>query len=221
MSKILGWLLIVALVILTVGSAWHHGQMTHRWVVPEEMQAAGQRMTAFPDQFGDWKLIENEELAPSILSEFQCESYYSRTYLNQVTGEQVNVLLFLGPPGPLIRHPPEICYSGRNFMIGEPEKVEIESSEGTRHQLRLLHFASSSAIRPRFSVLAGFNSGTGWINPNYPRLELGNAPLLYKLQVLSIETDDQKGIPPATKSFCKEFLPLFQRLVIANQLLTT
>jgi hypothetical protein len=216
MSKYLGILLLSALVALTVGSAWHHGRMTHRWIVPDEMRAAGQRMDAFPAQFGDWKLSLNQELAEGIVKEFQCESYYSRSYVNQVTGEEVNVLLFLGPPGPLVRHPPEICYSGRNILIGEPEKIDLQTSDGCKHQLKLLHYSSSGAIRPRFSVFTGYNFGTGWCVPEIPRVALGGEPVLYKIQVLSTEPDEQRGVPPATKAFCEEFFPLFQRLVIAN-----
>jgi hypothetical protein len=217
MSSYFGWILAAALVVLTAGSAWHHGQMTNRWVVPEEMVAAGKRMGTFPEQFGDWKLLSTEELSPGILSEFNCQSYYSHTYLNRVTGEQVNVLLFLGLPGPLFRHAPEVCYSGRNTLIGEPEIVEIKMENGKLYNMRLLHYASSNTIRPRFSVLYGFNAGAEWFNlPKFPRIELGALPLLYKLQILSTEVDNQLGIPPTTEKFYKDFFPMFERLILGK-----
>ncbi len=208
---------ILAMVLLTVGATWQHGRMTYRWGTPLEMQAAGKSMLSFPKQFGDWKLLEAEELFPGILKEFQCDHYFHHTYLNVVSGEKVGVLLFLAPPGPLVRHPPEICYGGSNTLLGNPELVEFETSDGLQHKMRLLHYASASAIKPRFSVLFGYNSGTGWRVPDYPRTELGGEPLLYKLQVLSTESDNAKGTPLATSKFCQAFLPLFRRQVIAAE----
>lgn len=198
------------LAVLSIVPAVLHGRFTNRWGAPFDRQSAARRVEAFPREFAGWRLDEQQELAPQVQNELQCEGYFSRKYLHARTGEQVWVILMVGPPGPMVRHPPEICYVNReNVLVQEPQVVQLQEAADRKHDFRVLRFRSPGVAAGEFSVCYAWSSGSAWQVPDFPRLEFGGKPLLYKLQLMSTDPTVASGESPAIWSnFLRDFLPI-------------
>ncbi len=205
--------MIGALVVLTVAPALVHGVFSRRWRDPADIALAARNVEEFPRQFGDWKQRGDDEKMPEeAVGELQCAGYINRHYVNQRLGREVAVMLMVGPSGPLIRHPPEICYGNRaNTLLSDPRNVDVAASDGRSHTFRFLRYKNAGPVTGEFSVCYGWTADGTWDVPAYPRLRFGGAPLLYKVQILtgdSLPTDG--SLPVATTQFLNEFLPLLR-----------
>jgi hypothetical protein len=206
-----------ALVLLTALPAIAHGLWSHRWSDAADMAEAARRLQLVPRQFGDWKQHGDEEQMPDeAVRELQCAGYFNRRYVNQKLGSDVTVMLMVGPAGPLVRHPPEICYGNRaNELLAEPNVIPVSSPDAREHSFRLLRYRNPSAISGEFSVCYGWSADGTWSVPDYPRVQFGAAPLLYKMQLLSTDGasgDDQ--LPQSITKFLDEFLPLLRDTLV-------
>lgn len=206
---------VLAIVALTALPAWWHGRVLNRWGAPPNLEAAGERLHEFPRQLGDWICAEDEPpLSEPVCRELGLSSHFHRRYTHQVTGEQVEVLLMVGPPGRLVRHPPEICYGSRaNEQLGEGQPLEI-TEEPAAHQFQELYFRQRKQPAPEeFAVAYGFASNAGvWSTPASPRMAFGAEPLLYKLQVLG--DLPVEGEPDQVQVFLEELVSSFPAILV-------
>jgi hypothetical protein len=204
--------MVVGLVLLTVLPAIVQGVVTGRWRGAANISDAAARLEAFPSQFGDWQQQGDEKVPEEALRELQCAGYFSRHYVNQRLGRDVTVILMVGPAGPLIRHPPEICYGNRaNQLLGKPVEIDLQTSDNVKHRFRLLNYDNPRAASGQFSVCYGWSEDGAWNVPAYPRVEYGSAPMLFKMQVLTTDAVPKEGgLPPATARFLNDFLPLLR-----------
>lgn len=205
--------MLVTLVVLTAVPAVVEGLWSRRWNDAGDIARAARELEAFPNQFGDWKEQgEEEKLPDEAVRELQCAGYFNRRYVNQKLGRDVTVMLMVGPSGPLIRHPPEICYGNRaNKLLQNPQLVDVTSPDQRIHTLRLLRYKNPGASSGEFSVCYGWSEDGVWTVPEYPRLRFGGAPVLYKLQVLTGDKIPSDGkLPVATARFLDDFLPLLR-----------
>jgi hypothetical protein len=205
--------MVVATVLLTAVPAVVHGLWSRRWRNPADIATAAQAVEAFPTQIGDWKQHGDEEKMPEeAIRELRCAGYIDRHYVNQKLGRDVTVLLMVGPSGPLVRHPPEICYGNRaNQLLQDPVDVKVASSDAQNHTFRFLRYKNEGAASGEFSVCYGWSADGTWDVPEYPRLRFGGEPLLYKLQVLTTDPVPHDGsLPVATAQFLNEFLPILR-----------
>ncbi len=151
--------MLVGLVVLTAGPAIVQGVLTRRWSGRADLSGAAARLVDFPSHFGDWQQQgEDEKVPEEALRELQCAGCFNRHYVNQRLGRDVTVIVMVGPAGPLIRHPPEICYGNRaNQLLGKPNDVELTTSDSMKHRLRLLRYANPRAVSGEFSVCYGWS----------------------------------------------------------------
>ena len=106
--------MLVGLVLLTAVPAIVQGVLTRRWHGAADLAGGAKRLVDFPTQFGDWQQQGEEDPVPEdAIRELQCAGCFNRHYVNQRLGRDVTVIVMVGPAGPLIRHPPEICYGNR------------------------------------------------------------------------------------------------------------
>jgi Protein of unknown function (DUF3485) len=202
--------MIIALMVLTLAPAVVHGIWSGRWRGGTDMAAAAKMVADFPRQFGNWAQEGDETQMPEeAVRELQCAGYFNRHYVNQKLGRDVTVLLMVGPSGPLVRHPPEICYGNQaNQLVHEPTTENLATSDARNHNLRLLCYKSPGSVSGEFSVCYGWTDDGTWAVPDYPRLRFGSAPLLYKIQILTADRmPHDGGLPVATARFLDEFLP--------------
>ena len=197
----------VILLGLVIGPAMIHGKLLNRWGEPQEFVEATRTVEELPAQLGSWvQTRDGDPLKKHVTRELGLSSYVSRYYAVP-DGESVQLLLLTGQPGPLVRHPPEICYGmSGNARRGEPRTFQIDV-DGTNHSFRLLRYKSSSFITGEFIVAYGFFDGHQWDAPTYPRLAYGGKPSLSKAQVLvSGDTDEVDGIPVPIRAFLHELI---------------
>ncbi len=206
-----------AAIVLTILPALLQGQLLNRWMAPVDLYESGLRLHQFPRDLGRWTNTEDERpLADAVCRELGLEDHFHREYVHTETGERLNVLLMVGPPGRLVRHPPDVCYANRaNQPIGEARSLQVRGNS-QQNQFKLLHFKRlSQAMQSEFWVAHAYSSDTGtWSAPTSPRMAFGGAPLLYKLQVLS-ETSDF-GEQEATADFLHQFVDAFPEVLTST-----
>jgi hypothetical protein len=210
--------MLAGLVVLTSVPAIVQGVLTRRWTGKADISGAADRLVAFPTQFGDWQQQGDEEKVPEeALRELQCAGCFNRHYVNQRLGRDVTVIVMVGPAGPLIRHPPEICYGNMaNQLLAKPVDIELTTTDSVQHRLRLLRYANPRAVSGEFSVCYGWAENGTWNVPAYPRIEYGGAAMLFKMQVLTTDTVPKDGsLPTATTQFLNDFLPLLRDRTLA------
>jgi|HubBroStandDraft_4_1064222.scaffolds.fasta_scaffold436827_1 hypothetical protein len=211
--KLTAIVMVAVTVVLTAAPAVVHGVWSRRWRDPADITAAAKSVEAFPTQFGDWKQHGDEEKMPEeAVRELRCAGYVDRHYVNQKLGREVTVLLMVGPAGPLVRHPPEICYGAQaNQLLQDPVDVKVATPDSQNHTFRFLRYKNPGAASGEFSVCYGWTANGTWDVPEYPRVRFGGEPLLYKLQVLTTDPVPNDGtLPVAAVQFMNEFLPLLR-----------
>ena len=206
-----------AVVALTVVPAVQQGQFVNRWGEPPNLNAAGDRLHSFPRKVGDWKSGPDQPpLSEAVCKELGLVEHFHRRYRNEQTGQQVEVLLMVGAPGRLVRHPPDVCYANRaNQQVGEPLSLELSGQRHT-HQFDVLHFKRRDLpIQRDFVVAYAFSTEDGiWSSPSSPRMQFGGAPVLYKLQVLTDRADRDSTARP--KQFLQAFVNEFSAVLVES-----
>ncbi len=178
---------ILAAIALTVGPAVLQGRYSNRWGTPVDLTLAGEQLHQFPRELGPWQNLEDERpLSDAVCQELGLVEHFHRQYVHTATGERMHVLLMVGPPGRLVRHPPDVCYANRaNEQLGDSEMLDVSGGR-QRSQFELLRFRRTAQPVPsEFEVAYAFSVGEGaWAAPTSPRMAYGGEPVLYKLQVL-------------------------------------
>jgi hypothetical protein len=180
------WILLGAL--LTIAGAIFNGTYLGRWSSPFEFGPLVDRVNNLPNQLGSWQFVQaGEELRPEVIDELQVRGYASRFYKHPVDDRIAQVLIMLGNTGPMLTHPPEICYTRSGKVLQEtPKQIDIPDGGA----LKTLQFGSTNPAEPNFTVMYGFYDGSRWIVPAgrvTDRWRWGGLPYLYKLQVVSAD----------------------------------
>ena len=203
---------LLAVTVLTAVPAVIGGNYVGRWGTPPVLAASASRLEAFPTEFGAWQLAaEGEPLSVEVCVELGLAGNISRTYRHRESGDAVTLLLMAGQPGRLVRHPPSICYAANgNAQVGAERKLAVAGSPAAS-EYRLLEYRNSAQVVERpFFVAYGFSTGDAWQAPDWPRIEYGAAPMLFKLQALtSIEGDEVKASEGRLQEFLSEFAVAF------------
>jgi hypothetical protein len=205
---------LTAIALLTIVPALLYGRFTNRWHTPESPNVA-ERMDDFPTSFGSWKTVgDNEPLSDRVIRELGIRSYINRQYRHVDSDARVDLILMGGTPGPLVRHPPDICYGVRaNTLLNETQTDiagQAAGSEEAGSQFRVLTYKPNSQIRQPFNVAYAFSVGEQWAVPSWPRITYGAFPYLYKAQIRSSLVQDdlaQKGT--AVEMFLEDFVAAF------------
>ena len=188
---------------LTLASGLIHGRMTQRWKHSKASDSAAQRLAELPDTFGKWQGQSLEELDQETVDMLQCAGYVVRVYVNEETGAAIKMALLLGPAGPISVHTPEICFSGRNYLILEKRK-RVQIPEDSKDEFWGLTFQSKGLGATQLRVYYAWTTGGTWAAPDrHPRYKFAGRPYLYKIQLAG-------SLPPGadatTDDPCREFL---------------
>jgi hypothetical protein len=209
-------LAIGLLLALTIVPALLAGFASDRWGEPVDRREAARRLTDFPIVFGDWQQTEDTPLEDTTLRELRCTGYFNRAFVNRRTGESASAIVMVGPPGPTIRHPPEICYGQRSTIEGESIERDFVDAAGTEQRVRVFEFSRPTAPERRYAVAYGWCAGETWQVPRNPRAAFGAKPLLYKIQVLVDSPAGAAGRDDDAvwRKFLIDFLPAFRQTVL-------
>ena len=172
---------------LTIVPALVHGHYANRWQTPPQASQVAARLQQFPTIIGDWELWqEGDPLSTAVERELGLLGYLTRQYRHRESGDVVSLLLLVGQPGPLIRHPPDVCYTSRaNEPVGDPTTLLVEGEHGAAaSRWRVLNYRRRNPMLSTFRVAYAHTTDGVWDTPEWPRLAYGAAPLLYKAQIL-------------------------------------
>lgn len=201
--------LVLAVVALTVPAAYLHGVVLHRWGDHRDLQAHVEAISRVPDQIGQWRYIaDGKKISERLQQQLELRGSVHRVYEHSATGQRVSVLLLVGPSGPLVRHPPEICYQARANRLLLSRPIQVDTGDGTA-QLRLLSYESNSSIEGDFYVAYAFGADGVWDNPASPRLAYAGRPVLYKLHALTdMVNESASPAPEGLSDFLSHLLPV-------------
>jgi hypothetical protein len=190
-----------------------YGRFTQRWGPPVDMHAAAERVAKMPHQIGQWQLQQERPMSDAVLETLQCAGYVNRSYVHQSTGQEVQVALYVGPPGPISVHTPEICYSSRAFEIIEQQKTwPFKPQAGPAHWFWWSTFQSRDAGSQKMRVYYAWSRGDEWTASRYPRFEFGGSRFLYKIQLSTfVGTSKDEGSSDSCQRFLEAFLQEYWR----------
>ncbi len=205
---------------LTIAPAILEGRYANRWGDPPNLAAAAEQLKEFPREFGAWKYVgDGDPVSEAVCRELGLAGYVSRSYAHRENGSVMSLLLMVGQSGPLIRHPPYICYANRaNEQLGDMTAFQVETTKPAS-QFNLLEYRRPQSLtNDRFLVAYSMAAGSTWSAPRMPRVAFGGAPKLYKVQLLTLldpSQDREKGAA-LLRSFADDFCAAFQQLLQAD-----
>ncbi len=201
-SSIAGSIAVVSAVALTLLSGAVYGHVSQRWGSPEEAEAAGALLAAFPSDIGEWRLETEEVLDDRSQGLLRCQGQLHRNYVNRRTGARVDMYLVLGPAGPISVHQPEICFKSQAYSQRSGRELTPVADGDTFWSLTF--DPSSTNVHGAVTrVFYGWSDGAEWTASKDARFEFAGQPYLYKLQVsaqLPLSSDISTYDP------CLEFL---------------
>ncbi len=201
---------IIAVILMTALPALLQGRFMNRWGEPPNLNAAANRLKQFPREVSIWRNeIDQSPLSDEVCQELGLEEHFHRQYRRANSTGHLEVLLMVGPPGRLVRHPPSVCYANRaNRQVGEAFSLEIVTKSG-KHDFQVLRFRKTSGpVQSEFWVAYAYAAEGGtWSTPSSPRMAYGAVPVLYKLQVL-VEVRDEPT-KEELQGFLEEFVEAF------------
>ena len=183
----------------------------------QELQTAADKLAQTPEQFGDWELQADHEMAANEQQILQCAGSLHRVYKNRTTGQTINMFIIVGPPGPTSVHNPEICYSSQGFEAAQAaERIVVPGDQKTKSEFWQVTLKSAGATPQHLRVAYAWNAGAGWVAPDQPRLAFGGQPKLFKMQMATTfvqGTSDVDGF----ERFLGDFLPVLDASLFASQ----
>lgn len=194
----------VALIALaTVATGVVTGTLGNRWQRPHDLGAIAkslEKITATP-QIGPWHLKETSRLSPEIAKLLHTSGDISCKYVNEQTGDLVDLVVLVGETGPLSTHSPEVCYSSREYqVVSEPDSQKIDSAAGPAEFLSMT-LSSDGLDGSLLRVWYAWHNGAQWRAPRNARIDLRAEPFLYKIQIATyltgVEVAPQPGSRPA------------------------
>jgi hypothetical protein len=218
--KYLVFAICTAVLLVSTGAVGYlHGSMTNSWKLSPRSRVASQRLQSLPAKdFGNWRLVQENEFPPAVLSILEQPTYFSRTYQHSQTGDTISVAVLVGQPGPVSVHTPEICYSSRDYKVaGERQRHETVAADGRRHEFWKLSFDTNQADALPLDVMYGWSTGTVWEATEQPRYSFGGLSHLYKLQLAAsvAERRDPDDFDPL-QDFLAGFLRELQRQLVES-----
>ncbi len=201
---------MLAAALLAIVSGIAHGWLDGRWVSKPNVDAIAAKLEELPKQFGDWALVEEQELPAFAQSQLHCYGYVLQVYRNANTGRDVNVAVLFGPRGPIAVHTPEICYSGQGVTPSESRSRETIDVEGEQHSLWRVTLNSKRNASPELEAHYAWSDGGPWQAAEYPRIWFTGK--LYKIQI-ACQPTEKGGVSDAVL-FLQQFLPKLQPLLV-------
>jgi hypothetical protein len=213
MSSRLQSLSLALLIAITVAAAIVQGRATNRWGASDTIANAATIFSRLPKSFGDWNLVEPEELGPQVRGLLQTEHYSQGIYENRSTGQHAILTLLLGPPGPMSVHTPEICYSAADFsQISDRHHVSIVPGD-TNDTAWVTQFHSTHNLQGSITrVYYSWHDGQRWKAVEEPRITYGARSYLFKVQAATeLPADAESDAEDAARSLLQQFCSVFDQ----------
>jgi hypothetical protein len=213
MFRILSLLTTFCLMV-TVGVV--EGRWTNRWQSSSRLAEATARLDELPLSVADWQ-GKAEPLDPKQLVAAQLTGGVVCNYVHRHTGANVSIMLVCGRPGPVARHPPEICYQGQGYVLhGAPTRqVLARQGDAPEDSFWLLRFDREEAgVRDYLRLFYAWTASGRWEASDTPRFTFANSGALYKLYIMEHprRLDEPLDQSPV-QEFMHAFLPKLQQVL--------
>lgn len=199
---------VAAILAITVLSGVVHGYLDGRWSGAKADGGSYDRLNQLPEQIGDWKLVDRQELSANAEDLLRCYGSVIRLYQHSETGLMVNFAIMHGPRGPIAVHTPEVCYSSEGTEQSRQRIAKTFRTKDRLHELWSVEFTRDGQSDASMEVVYGWSDGGTFVAAENPRFWLTDD--LYKLQLAG---------PVGTATFdpCQSFLdallPHLEKLV--------
>lgn len=216
MKIVLSILIGVIAIGATLYSGLLHGRIRHEFGLGQDLTEQVRLVESLPSEFGQtedgrsaWVMVgEKEELTEEVVDLLECVGHHQATYRSTLHPEWVvQLLVMVGPSGPLLVHSPEVCYpaAGNKYVSG-PDKLQIELSEEKKAVLKTMMFKRGNLRSQSVRVGYSFSDGSSWVAPENERRALAGALFLYKIQLHAVLPNDtsitEDGDPLAEFARC-------------------
>jgi hypothetical protein len=200
-------LTIGAIVVITIISGIVQGKLSGRWGPSVDLIAAGRTLHSLPQKIGNWEMSSELEVSDVVRRMLRCTGSTHRRYFNRETGQAVNMVLIVGPPGPISVHIPEICFSSQAYtQQGERESRRVKAADGSREgDFWALTFRPNDLDSLPLRVYYAWSSGDRWQAVDNPRYTRSGSKVLYKIQLAGDLRDTLSKESPELDP-CKSFL---------------
>lgn len=216
------WVGLIVLAVVSIAGDRLCRSMVSGGNQEQMLTVAGEAVDKLPESIGAWRAVESPDLPESALAMLQCRAHKSRVYVNDETGERVSMILLVGVPGPLVAHTPEICYGSSAFeIIGGTEPEVVRGTGDQADTLNRVRFQSKTLGGENQQVYYGWRPPAGrWKAPKNPRLDLTGWPLLYKIQLATVDgassenrADRAEPKESVNRRFLEVLLPVLDSLL--------
>ena len=198
--------LLICCLCLTVLSGYLRGTIDSRWGNQELTQAA-EVVVSTPNVLGSWTTSEKNSLDVEAAKMLRCSGNFVANFSNS-KGDLVNVVMLVGPAGPLAVHTPDVCYGSNNYTIHEPTRqTTIVDENGEEHQFSVITFRENNVGERLLRVYYAWNRSDEWVAPGFPRTAFAGVPMLYKIQVATNQVSRDANDLDAGERFLREALP--------------
>lgn len=197
----------VLLVVATVAE----GIWSERWVsLPEDemVGAFANRLKGVPTQIGEWTSTELE-MDPLQQEIAGIRGYVSRTYTNR-RGDQVTVQLVCGARRHISVHTPDQCYRAAGYEQERETDPYTVKAGSTSADFNWTVFKKEDEEKglERLRIFWSWNYDGRWVAPKNARMSLVGQRALYKLYLISPESNARQSFSEAALiQFAQELIP--------------
>ena len=175
-------------------------------------------LSSIPRQIGDWQVVNGSDvvLDPLTTRISGSTDHIMRTYVDEMTGVMLSVLVLFGPAEPVLPHTPQICYpSSGHKALGEPidRDIKIGDDEFARFRSSVFAKAGGRAII-RNVVYHSFLLEKPWTpaiaTQKFPRKNPG----IFKIQIQRrIGEGETIGSNEPIEDFVQRLLPVLDKMI--------
>ena len=179
-------------------------------------------LSSIPRTIGDWKVAGGGEAAldPLTIRISGSTDHILRTYVDEMTGVMLSVLVLFGPAEPVLPHTPQICYPASGHKaIGDPVDLDIKIGDSETARFRCSVFAKSGGRAIiRNAVYHSFLLEQLWTpavaTQKFPRKNPG----IFKVQIQRRIGDvESVGKDEPIEGFVQQLLPLLEKMIADAQ----
>ncbi len=175
-------------------------------------------LSGIPRAIDAWHVLEGSEtvLDPLTTRITGSTDHVIRTYVDDMTGVMLSVLVLFGPAGPVLPHTPQICYPSSGFVaVGGPIERDIKLEDQETATFRSSIFMKSggrSTIRQM--VYHSYLLDGPWSPSVATRKFARKNPGIFKVQIQRRVTEGEKqNADEPIEDFVKKLLPTLEKMI--------
>jgi hypothetical protein len=210
------WAVPAAALALVAASGVANGLWSDRWGNSTELARLTANVPNIPMAIGPWKGrdAQDPELLEALKKRGSIHAMISRTYINQETGEQVDLIVATGRPGPIATHNPLTCIAGgdKYTLDGGTRSASVTPPGTEPARFSACLFTSNRPELPSMSMFWSWRTPRGWIEAGSrdPRVTFASFRALTKIYVAQVEppgANPAEDPEDAVHHFLRDALP--------------